>query len=197
MKALAAFETNSVAQGYLLADEALKTAEVTLIEATAVCAGKHITLLSGTPAAVRGALESARLCAASGLLFRELYLAQVHAGVLQALCGQPLDVSGALGVFETFSAIDAIELADGAAKSCPVDLLEIRLGRGLGGKSTVSFCGPLAGVEAALAKMLETTQAEGTFSDGVVLANPSLQARRGAVSHGPGMDATSERDDKI
>lgn len=186
MTALAAVETNSVAQGFLLADEAVKTADVTLLDATAICAGKFLALWTGSPAAVRGALDSARLTAAPGLLFQELYLARVHDDVVRALAGDPGPADEALGLFESFSALDALHLGDAVAKRCPVRLLEFRLGRGLGGKSTLSFCGSVAAVEEAVAMLREEAGRDGVLSDVLVIPNPSAAARCAALSDGPG-----------
>ena len=191
MRALAAIETNSVAQGFYLADEAVKTADVDLLEATAICAGKFLAIVTGSPAAVRAAMEASRLAAAPGLLFQELYLARVHGSVFRALCGSPPELEAALGVFESYSAINALEMADHVAKRCPVTLLEIRLGRGLGGKSCVSFCGEQAGVEEAAAYVRREARGRGLFSDAVVIANPSAAACQASVPHGPGHKACS------
>ena len=190
MRALAAVETNSVAQGYLLADEAVKTAEVDLLEATAVCAGKFLAVFTGTPAAVRASVEAARSVAEPGLYFNHLYLARVHEDVCRALCGRPLDLAaGALGIFESYSAIESLELGDALAKRCPVRLLEIRTGRGLGGKSTVTFCGSLAAVEEAAVLLRTEGERRGLLSDVVVVARPSAEARQATVPHGPGYAA--------
>jgi len=56
----------------------------------------------------------------------------------------------AVGVMETFSLASAIHAADIAVKAAAVDLIEVRLGRGLGGKSFLVVTGEVAAVEAAM-----------------------------------------------
>ncbi|NOZ01197.1 MAG: BMC domain-containing protein, partial [Deltaproteobacteria bacterium] len=58
---------------------------------------------------------------------------------------------GAVGVIETFSVATTIVAADAACKAAEIDLIEIRLGTGLGGKAFVTLTGELDMVEAAVA----------------------------------------------
>jgi len=186
MNALAALETNSLALGYLLADEACKTADVELHEANSICAGKFLVLFSGTAAAVRSAVEAARRIVPEGLYVQQLYLARVHDDVLGALCGTPPPRGGALGSYESHSAIAALRWGDEVAKRCDVRLYEIRMGRGLGGKSTVTFGGDQAKVEAAAEWLRTEADPQGLLADVVVIARPGAAAMRATGPDGPG-----------
>ena len=57
----------------------------------------------------------------------------------------------AVGVIETFSVPSCILAADAAVKEAEIELLEIRLANGLGGKSFVTLTGEIPDVEAAMA----------------------------------------------
>ena len=186
MTALGAIETNSVAHGFFLADEAVKTADVRLVEATAVCAGKFLAIFDGSPVSVKSSLDSCRVQTSPGLFFRQLYLARVHPSVVPALVGDFPSVRGSLGLFEGYSALDSLRLADEVAKRCSVSLLEIRLGRGLGGKSTLSFCGEQPSVEEAVEWIRDETWKEGLLSDVLVIPRPSQGAIRASLPDGPG-----------
>ena len=191
MNGLAAFETNSVAQGYYLADEVLKTAEVELIEANAICAGKFLCIFTGSPAALLSSLEGARSCCEDSLFWRSMYLARAHEDLLGALCGGvilhgPWPLLGALGVLESYSALASLSIADQIAKAYDVTLLDLRLGRGLGGKSTLLFSGEQAKVELALSELEQQNSEEGHLSDLLVIARPDEVTYRAALPDGPG-----------
>ena len=187
MIALAAFETNSIAQGYLLADEAVKTSDVELLEAYTICAGKFLVILKGTPAAAKAAVDGAKLVSNDGLLWQSLYLARVHEGVLQALYGpSQIPKAETLGFFESYSALAALSLGDGVAKKCAVHLVEIRMGRGLGGKSVVTFVGEQANVEEACNYLKYEGEKKGYLSDLVSIPYPGPEAYRAALPDGPG-----------
>jgi hypothetical protein len=68
-----------------------------------------------------------------------------------------------LGIFETIDAASGIIAGDTAAKAANVNLLEIRLARGMGGKTYVSLCGELASVEAAVRSVEAKLKNEGVF----------------------------------
>ena len=54
-----------------------------------------------------------------------------------------------VGVIETFSLASAVLAADYAVKSAAIDLIEVRLGRGLGGKAFVVVTGKVSDVATA------------------------------------------------
>ena len=58
-KALAMVEYKTVSSGMQAADLMVKTAEVDIIEATTVCPGKYMVLISGILSAVRAAVDAA------------------------------------------------------------------------------------------------------------------------------------------
>jgi microcompartment protein CcmL/EutN len=76
----------------------------------------------------------------------------VHDQVIAALRGSRRAGMGeALGIVETATVAATIEAADAGVKGARVELLELRLGDGLGGRGYLLFDGSVADVEAAVA----------------------------------------------
>ena len=149
--ALGVLELSSVARGIVVADAMVKKAPVELVLARPVSSGKFVILVSGAVADV----EEAAACAietAQAALVDRLLLPQAADGVLAALRRDAPSVGGAdaVGIFETFSVASTILAADAAAKAAAVEVAELRLADGLGGKAYFIVAGPQADVEAAL-----------------------------------------------
>ena len=160
MNALGMNEVMSIPTGFLVCDAMLKAADVTLISSGCVCAGKYYTVVTGEVAAVTAAVEAGREIA-SGVLVDSLVIPSVDPSVGPAImaCAEAEDMR-ALGIMETYSLCAAIYAADAAAKAAEIRLIEVRLGRGLGGKSFVLLTGEVAAVTAAVeaAEAIEETQ---------------------------------------
>ena len=172
MGAIGMNEVMSIPLGYEACDAMLKASEVELISAGCVCAGKYYILVAGEVAAVRASVEAGREVAGSSLI-DSLVIPNVDEQVAPAVsaCTFPEHMLS-LGVMETYSLCAAIYAADAAAKAADVELLEVRLGRGLGGKSFITLTGEVAAVQSAVkaAEALEETQ--GFMSQSVVIPAP-------------------------
>lgn len=171
-KAIGMVEYKTVSSGMRVADRMVKTAEVELLQADTVCPGKFIVLISGDLSAVRAAVDSA-VALDSEQLIDSFVLGNPHDSIFSALYGAT-DVGepNALGVLETFSAAAAIVAADTAAKTAMVDLIELRLARGMCGKSYMLITGEIAAVEAAINKAKQDAGDDGMFLDSSVIPNP-------------------------
>ena len=172
MGAIGMNEVMSIPTGFLVCDAMLKAAEVEMVSAGCVCAGKYFAVVSGEVAAVRAAVEAGRE-AAGGTLVDHLVIANVHEDVAPAIMAcAGTEHLAAVGVMETYSLCAAIYAADAAVKAADIRLLEVRLGRGLGGKSFVLLTGEVAAVKAAVeaAEGLEETQ--GLMGQSVVIPSP-------------------------
>ncbi len=172
MGAIGMNEIMSIPTGILACDAMLKAADVTLISAGCVCAGKYYIVVSGDVAAVRSSVE-AGAAVAENLLIDRLVIPNVDPQVAPAISAcTPIEELRALGILETYSLCAAIHAADAAAKAADVDLLEVRLGRGLGGKSFLLLTGEVAAVNAAIcaAESLEETQ--GLMAKSAVIPSP-------------------------
>jgi len=177
--ALAALETSSIAQGHVVADALVKTAEVELIEAGPISPGKYWVMIGGEVGPVRAAWMRGQAVAAETLL-DQFFIPQLHDSVLPALRGavSPVD-HDALGVLETATASAAIVAADHAAKAAEVLIRDVRLANGIGGKGVVVLSGAVGDVEAAVAAGRAEAQRAGLLTRSVVIPrlHPQLKAR--------------------
>jgi len=177
--AIAAVETSSIAQGAVVGDAMMKTAEVSLIEACPLSPGKYWVLIGGDVATVRASYRVGVEIAADTLL-DSLFLPQVHEGVIPALRGL---VGGndedSLGVIETLSAASAIVAADRAAKAARVTVRELRLANGLGGKGFVYLTGNVSNVQAAVEAGRAEAREKGLLVRSVVVPrlHPQMKER--------------------
>ena len=177
MTAIGVVETVSIPLGVLAGDQMVKTAQVELVTAQTVCAGKYIVVVSGEVAAVRSAV-AAGVSAASALV-DSLVIANVDERVVAAMAGAcPTEQVLAVGVMETFSLASSISAADTAVKAADVELIEVRLGRGMGGKSFVIVTGEVAAVEAAVQAAESSEETQGLISSSVVIPSPHMDIIR-------------------
>jgi microcompartment protein CcmL/EutN len=166
-------ELSSVAAGYLAADTMLKAAEVELLLARSLCAGKFMVLVAGELGAVEAAV-GAGAASADGCLIAEFVMPNVHAEVFDALGPSSLDRERgtALGILESFHVATLLEAADAAAKAADVTLREIRLAMALGGKAFVTMTGDVGAVEAAVGAGRELLAQAGVLVQAVVIPRP-------------------------
>lgn len=150
MESIGLIELRSVARGIKSCDAMVKKAPVKLMEARTVCPGKYIVLVRGDVASVEEAFDEGLRIGAE-LVVDELFLPNVHPQVIPAMeaCTE-VDGLEALGIVETFSVASSIVSADAAVKAAKVDLIELRLANGLGGKSFYTLTGEIAEVEASI-----------------------------------------------
>ena len=78
----------------------------------------------------------------------------------------------AVGVMEFFSVTASVYGADAAVKTADVDLIDVRLGTGIGGKSFVILTGDVAAVTEAVKAGIHTPNAEGMLVSSVVIPSP-------------------------
>ena len=172
-KAIGMVEYKTVSAGITAADAMVKTSEVSIIEAQTVCPGKYIAIITGDLSAVKAAVDNAKEM--HGLhLIDSFVLGNPHESIFPAAHIE--DVS-ALGIMETYDASSIIVAADEAAKTAIVDLIELRIARGMCGKSYMLLTGEVAAVEAAIEKAKEAIKDRGMFLDSSVIAHPDAQIR--------------------
>ena len=176
-KAIGMIEFKTVSAGITAADAMVKTAQMELLEAQTVCPGKYIALIAGALSAVQAAVEAAKKTRADELI-DSFVLGNPHESIFPAIYGaaQIEDVS-ALGILETYDAASIIVAADEAAKTAIVDLIELRIARGMCGKSYMLLTGEVAAVEAAIERAKESIKDRGMFLDSSVIAHPDAQIR--------------------
>ncbi len=148
--ALGLIETTSIARGLVVADAMVKKAPVALAFARPVTPGKHVVVVTGEVAEVDEAMQVGVAVAAQTLVDR-LFLPQAHAAVIRALGGGRRAAGlASLGIVETFSVAATLLAADAACKASEVELAELRLADGLGGKAFFIVTSTLDLVEAAV-----------------------------------------------
>ena len=158
--ALALIELASIAVGIEAGDAMVKRAPVEVLRAGTIHPGKFLVLVTGEVADVEEAL-AAGLEVGEACLVDSVFLPHVHRQVVAALRGARRGGAGeALGIVETATVAATIQAADAGAKGARVELLELRLGDGLGGKGYLLFDGTAADVEAAVAIALERVEDE-------------------------------------
>jgi microcompartment protein CcmL/EutN len=149
--AIGLLEFSSIASGILAADAMVKRAPIDQLVAGSVQPGRYLVLVAGDVASVEESVAAGKEVAAA-VLVAEVLLPDVHASVVAALRGEriPGPVE-ALGVIETASVAPLLEAADAGVKGAEVELLEVVIADGLGGKAYLLFGGEVSDVEAAVA----------------------------------------------
>lgn len=156
--ALSLIEFGSIAAGIQAADAMVKRAPIDVIQAGTVQPGKYLVLVGGLTADVEESLAAGREVG-RGAILDIVFLPQVHPAVVAALRGgRSPEASDALGVLETTSVAAAIRAADAGVKGAQVELVEVRLADGLGGKGIVLYSGLVADVEIAVALGVESLE---------------------------------------
>ena len=174
-KALAMAEFTTVSTGIRAADMMIKTAEVKVIEAEVVCPGKYIVLIEGDLSAVRASVDTVKN-AFPDKLIDSFVLGNPHDSIFPAIYGSSeIKDKRALGVLETYSAASIIAAADIAAKTSIVSLIELRIARGMCGKSYMLLTGEVAAVEAAIEKAKTQVKDGAMFLGSSVIANPDKE----------------------
>lgn len=165
-------EYRSIAKGLEATDVMLKGGKVELIQATVMCPGKFVALISGDLSAVKEAVEKG-INLDPALAISSFVLPNIHPEVIPALSGTTsAEVQGSLGIIETVDATSGVVAGDIAAKAAKVHLIEIRLARGMGGKAFVYLCGELSAVKVAVKTACDRLADEGVIMASSIIASP-------------------------
>ena len=150
--AILLLEFDSIAIGIEAGDAMAKRASLASLHAGSVQPGRYLVLAGGEV----GHVEEARLAGrAQGkrALHDEIFLPEVHDRVVEALTGgRNPTAADALGVIETTTVAAIIGAADARIKAANVDIVQIRMADGLGGKAYVLFSGEVQDVQAAVSR---------------------------------------------
>jgi len=147
--AIALIELSSIAAGTYAADRMVKRSPVELLHAGTVQPGKYLILIGGGTAEVEESYREG-MQAAPNEIIDEVLLPQVHPRVLEALeGGRAFEGYESLVVLETSTVAAIVRVTDAAAKGAIIDVAEMRLGSGLGGRGLSILTGERTDVEAA------------------------------------------------
>ena len=147
-------ESRTIAAGVFLADTMVKAADVTLVKASTICAGRYFIQVSGDRSAVETAVASAE--ASDYSLVGTFVISNVHPDLMQGV-GRCRDIPAgdALGVVECKTVSAGIVAADQALKKASVQLARLVIGQGISGKSYFLLNGEIAEVTEAVAAARE------------------------------------------
>lgn len=174
-RAIGMIEFKTVSAGITAADQMVKTSEVELLEAQTVCPGKYIALIAGDLSAVRAAVDRAAQTRPDEMI-DSFVLGNPDESIFPAIYGSSqIDEINALGILETYDAASIIVAADIAAKTAIVKLIELRIAKGMCGKSYMLITGEVAACEAAIQKAKASVGEKGMYLDSSVIARPDAQ----------------------
>ena len=172
MLSIGFLELNSIAKGMETADTVLKTAEVRMLFCKAGCPGKYYILFSGEVAAVKASIEAGKRLGGDAVI-DDCVIPNIHPQVVHAINMTNLpDSYQAIGIMEFYTVTASVYGADAAVKAAEVDLVDVRLGTGIGGKSFVILTGEVAAVRESIQCGTHTPNAEGMLVSSVVIPNP-------------------------
>jgi microcompartment protein CcmL/EutN len=172
-KAIGLLEMKNITSGILVADVMLKAANVDLLIAQPFCPGKYVVMVSGEVAAVQSAVRSGKTAGDMENIVDEVVLPNIHPSVISAIsgCTEAKQIKS-LGIIESYSVASAVTAADVAVKAANVDLLEVRLARGMGGKAIVSMSGEVGAVNTAVRAGSGAIKESGFLVGQLVIAAP-------------------------
>jgi microcompartment protein CcmL/EutN len=166
LPAIALIELSSIAAGAFAADRMVKRSPIELLHAGTVQPGKYLILIGGGTAEVEESYREGML-AAEAAIIDEVFLPQVHPQVVESLEGARAFANyESMIVLETSTVAAIVRATDAAAKGAMVEVAELRIGSGLGGRGLAILTGALTNVEAA-----------------AEIASQSLAGRNGTLCH--------------
>jgi len=150
--AIALLEFETVAAGILASDVMVKRSPIALLRCGSIHPGRFLILVGGSVASTEEAYAAGLQVGESrGALSGKVFLGDVHPALHDAVLGVRRKLEGdSLAVVETQSSPALLAAVDGAVKSTPVVLSEVRLGDDLGGHALALMSGDLFDVETAL-----------------------------------------------
>lgn len=172
--AIGVLELCSVARGVEVADAVLKEAHVEMLFATPVQPGKYVMLFTGAVQDVKASAARGVQLAGSDLV-DQLVIPQIHEQVVPMLKRKGGKINGqldAIGVIETTTVASTVSAADIALKTATVDLVDMRIANGLGGKSFFTLTGEVSDVRSSVAAGARMAQERGLLTREVVIPRP-------------------------
>ena len=178
IQAVGMIEFNSIAVGIEAADYMVKAADVEPLMLKTICPGKFVVAVYSTVAAVQASIE-AGMAAGADTLVDHFVIPNIDPAVISAMGRSIASMRGsALGVIETFSAASCIVAADTAVKTADVDLLEVRIAMGVGGKAFCILTGDVGPVEMSVGAGSASAGEKGLLVRKTVIPSISEQVLR-------------------
>ncbi len=180
--ALAMILIDEVPAGLQALDALLKEAPVDLVRAGTIQCGLYLILLNGGLEAIERSVRRGRDLAA-GHTIDFVILPDAESRILSAIRDQAVRwpaPGDTLGMIQTAAPPDMLRALDSALKGTSVELVELRVGDGLGGRAIASLWGETPDVEAAIELAERAIGADhgGSLSTSIIRnAEPELVAR--------------------
>lgn len=169
---LGAFEFSSIAIGINTLDEMVKIAPIKIIDARTICPGKYIIVFTGDVASADYSFQKGQEIGGK-FIVDQLLLPMMHPELIDAIGKiKNTNLWNSIGIIETQSVVSGIEAADLAAKETEVEIVEIRLAIGFGGKSYVKMIGNLEAVQAAVEAGTSKAEAKNLLVAKTVIPQP-------------------------
>lgn len=174
-KSVGVIELKSIPKGVEATDAALKSAGVQVVSAHPSCPGKYEMILTGSISNVTAAVQHV-LSKFDGYVIDSSVMGRIDEQVITALFGtQKTERKGSLGLIETFSAATTIKAADIAVKTARVEIFDLRVSRGMGGKGVVMITGEVGDVTAAVEAGSSYAKQSGQLSSDAVIPAPHAE----------------------
>ncbi len=171
-QAIGVIELKSIAKGIEACDIALKSAGIRLVSSHPSCPGKYEIIITGTISNVTASIDVVRSRFSTALIDTSV-MGRIDPTVITALFGtQVAKKSGSVGVVETFSAASAIKAADIAVKTAKVEIYDLRISRGMGGKGMVIMTGDVGDVTASVEAGAKHAADLGLLANSTVIPAP-------------------------
>lgn len=175
VNALGLVEYLKVPTGMVAADKMSKTSNIKILHASIMCPGKYIVLFKGILSDVKAAIEAGTKGFEENVIDYFL-LGNPNEQIYRAIAGtNEGEIKGAIGIVEGYSVAAIIEAADIAVKTALVNITEIRLARGMCGKSLFIINGELSAVEMSVNNSKKKLKEKGMLLDSSVIPNPSKE----------------------
>ncbi len=171
-KSIGVIELKSIPKGVEATDAALKSAGVEMVSAHPSCPGKYEIILTGSISNVTASVSHV-LSKFGNYVIDSSIMGRIDEQVIKALFGtQTGERKGSLGLIETFSAATTIKAADIAVKTARVEIFDLRVSRGMGGKGVVMLTGEVGDVTAAVEAGSNYAKQTGQLSSEAIIAAP-------------------------
>lgn len=172
-RSIGLIEFKSIAKGIEATDEMLKAAEVSVILTSSLCPGKYISIIEGDVAAVKTSI-AVGVSIGDVFCISHYVISNVHESIFPALTGtSTYDEIRSIGIVETMSAITSIMAGDIASKTADIDLIDVRIARGLGGKGFIVISGDVSAVKSAVTSCLDQLKDTGDIVATTVIPSPA------------------------
>lgn len=159
----------SVGKGIEAADLISKNTAVDILLSSPNCPGRYQILFTGDVDAVQRAVELAEARADFNFL-DSMVIPRVEDKLVSALYSPgEVEIKDGIAIFEAMTMTAVLEGADAMVKAAEVDIVELRLGKGLAGKSFVTVTGALQDLRAGMDAALDAVKNRGVLISSVIL----------------------------